>query len=49
MEFPLAVTATAMVTEQPISAEVTVSTCFMPFFATILVGFWTVVTSVYST
>jgi len=49
MEFPLAVTATDMLTEEPISVEVTAPTCFTPFIATILVGFWPVVTVVYST
>jgi len=48
MEFPLAVKATVMVTEELISAEVTAPTYFISFFATILVGFWTVVTAVYS-
>jgi len=37
MEFPLRFTATAIVTRDPLSVEVTSSTSLIPFFATTLV------------
>ena len=46
--FPWALTAIAKVTRMALSAEVIALTCFVPLFAKILLGFWTVVTPVSS-
>ena len=45
-EFPLTLTATVKLTGEPLSAEVTDPTFFMPFFVTIPAGFWYLITAV---
>ena len=47
--FPVALTAAHIVISWPRSADVSAPVCFIPFGATMLLGFWTVVTPVSST